>query len=121
MKYRSKLVRDTSKTDFEQPASKLDSKRVEEDLLFYVDNKGEKEDTDEEDKNTNESMNAAFVAASHTMKSMDKEGRKRKEGSAEKEKKTKYIKYELLNNYESSSGSEVENPLSDEDSESKDQ
>lgn len=100
--------------DFEQ------SKKLDDDFLFY--NKADEEDTDEEDENINGSVNAALLAAAHTMKSMDVGRRKRKEGkSAEKREKTKYIRYELLHNSESSSGSEVDNPLSGEDSESEDQ
>lgn len=94
-----------------------------DDLLFWVDNKRE-EDTDEEDEKANESMNAAFFSASHTMKSMDKVGRKRKEETGvEMKKKIKLIDDSkrcsplVTSDDLSSSGSEVENPLSDEDTE----
>ncbi|KAH7519177.1 hypothetical protein FEM48_Zijuj08G0008000 [Ziziphus jujuba var. spinosa] len=123
LKYRAKSICDTSKTDFEQPAHELESEKLGDDLLFWVDNKREKEDTDEEDEKANESMNAAFIAASHNMKPMDKVGRKRKEETgAEMKKKIKLIDSNgslplVTSDDHSSSGSEVDNPLSDEDTE----
>lgn len=120
-----------SKSDSEQPASKLDSKKVDDDLLFYIDNNGDEEHADEENEKVNESMSAAFVAAAHTMTSSEKRGRKRKEGKTpEKKEKIKFVKYDLrcnsdsagerssfINNDSLNSGSEVENPLTDEDTE----
>lgn len=135
LKSHAKLVRDTPKSDFEQPASKLQSMKVDDDLLFYIDNKGEELDRDEENEKMNEAMTAAFVAAAHSMKSADNGGKKRKEGrSTGKKRKGKFLKYEPLQNSESasgrtpvvsyeneSSGSEVDNPPSDEDSEQDEQ
>lgn len=75
-------------------------------------------------------MNAAFVKAAHTMTSAENDGgRKRKGGrSGGKKKHVKFLKYNLhndsgasgensvfLRNHEASTGSEVEDPLSDED------
>ncbi|GMN30013.1 hypothetical protein TIFTF001_041394 [Ficus carica] len=135
LKSHAKLVRDTPKSDFKQPASKLQSMKVDDDLLFYIDNKGEGLDRDEENEKMNEAMTAAFVAAAHSIKSADNGGKKRKEGrSTEKKRKVKFLKYEPLQNSESpsgrtpvvsydneSSGSEVDNPPSDEDSEQDEQ
>lgn len=119
-KCRSKLVLDISKADVGQFSSKLEDKKVDDDTLFYIDNKGEEEDTGKEDK-INESMK----------KSTEKGGRKRKEGrSTEKKKKIKFVKYDLPQNSDSTrarsslvsndgfnSDSEVENPVSDDDTE----
>lgn len=108
---------------------------MDDDLLFYVDSRGEEFNGDEEDEKMSEAMTAAFVAAAHSMKSADNEVKKRKEGrSTEKKRKVKFLKYEPLQNSESvsgrspvvsydsvSSGSEVENRLSDEDAEQDEQ
>lgn len=96
---------------------------MDDDLLFYIDNKGEDEHRDEEDEKVNES-----IAATHTMSSSEKGGRKRKGKKAEKKEKIKFVKYDLRPNADSAggrpslinsdsinSGSEAENPLSDED------
>lgn len=126
-KCRTKLVLDISKADFEQPSSKLEGKKKDDDILFYIDNKGEDEDADED--KVNKSMSTAFVAAAHRMESTENGGRKRKEGRSA-EKKIKFVKYDLFQNSDSararpsfvsndgfSSESEVENPVSDEDTE----
>lgn len=75
-------------------------------------------------------MNAAFVVAAHAMTSAENGGgRKRKGGrSGGKNKHIKFLKYNLQNdsgasgeksaflkNHEAGTGSEVEYPLSDED------
>ncbi|KAM1072743.1 hypothetical protein FF1_017968 [Malus domestica] len=84
-KFRTKLALDISKSDSLQPAaSKLDGKKVDDELLFYIDNKGEDEHKDEEDEKVNRSTNAA-----HTMTSSEKRGRKRKGKNAEKKEKIK--------------------------------
>ncbi|KAM1727350.1 hypothetical protein ACFX12_018004 [Malus domestica] len=83
--FRTKLALDISKSDSLQPAaSKLDGKKVDDELLFYIDNKGEDEHKDEEDEKVNRSTNAA-----HTMTSSEKRGRKRKGKNAEKKEKIK--------------------------------
>lgn len=126
---------DNSKVDYEHQSSKIEGKEANVNLLFYIDNKGEEEDEseDEEHKEISESMNAAFVAAAHAMKITEDGERKRKErGSSGKKKKAKYHKFDLSNNYDStnerissvgneglSSESEVEEPLSDDDVETK--
>ncbi|XP_050270290.1 uncharacterized protein LOC126714263 [Quercus robur] len=127
---RTKIVLDISKADFEQPASKLEDIRVDDDILFCIDNKGEDKDTDEEKMIT--SMSSTFVSAAHTMKSTENEGRKRKEGLSAEKKKIKFVKYDLGQNSDStrtrsavvsddgvSSESEVDNPISDDDTDTK--
>lgn len=103
---------------------------MDDELLFYMDNKGEDEHKDEEDEKVNRSTNAAFVDAAHTMTSSEKRGRKRKGKTAEKKGKIKFVKYDLHQNSDSTGGrpslinndsiniwSEAENPHSDEDTE----
>ncbi|CAN6699326.1 unnamed protein product [Malus baccata var. baccata] len=122
-KFRTKLALDISKSDSLRPASNLEEQKVDDDLLFYIDNKGEDEHRDEEDEKVNES-----IAATHTMSSSEKRGRKRKGKKAEKKEKIKFVKYDLRPNADSAGGrpslinndsinsrSEAENPLSDED------
>lgn len=105
----------------------MEGKKKDDDILFYIDNKGEDEDADED--KVNKSMSTAFVAAAHRMESTENGGRKRKEGRSA-EKKIKFVKYDLFQNSDSararpsfvsndgfSSESEVENPVSDEDTE----
>ncbi|KAJ9688203.1 hypothetical protein PVL29_014096 [Vitis rotundifolia] len=127
-RYRAKLVLDISKVDYEQPVGRADFKKLDDDLLFYFD-KREEEDGNKEDKETDDSMSAAFVSAARTMKLAEKDGeRKRKKGSSiEKKKQIKFRKYKLHDNSNSeresshfhddglSSGSEIENPLSDDE------
>ncbi|EEF48111.1 uncharacterized protein LOC8265086 [Ricinus communis] len=128
-KLHAKLAVDNSKPDSERSAFKPEGKLTDADLLFYIDNKGGKEGCNEDDKEINESMSAAFVAAAKTMRLIEKGGRKRKEGiNAGKKKKIKVLKHDLSDNSDSDgeissavsddssgSGSEVENPSSDED------
>lgn len=94
---------------------------MDDDILFYIDNKEGDKDSDEDKINT--SMSAAFVSAAHSMKLTKNRERKRKEGeSAGKKKKIKFVKYErssTVSNDGFNSESEVENPLSDEDTDTK--
>lgn len=130
LKSRAKLAVDNSKADYEHQSSKIEGKKANDNLLFYMDNKGEeKESEGEENKEINESMNAAFVAAPHSMKMTEDSRRKRKErGSSGKKKKIKYHKFDLSNtsdstkerfssvsNKGSSSESDIAEPLSDKD------
>lgn len=136
LKTRAKLAVDNSKADYEHQSSKIEGKEVNDSLLFYIDNKGEEEVGEgEENEEINKSMNAAFVAAAHSMKVTEDSGRKRKErGSSGKKKKIKYHKFDLSNGSDStkerfssvsdeslSSESEIEEPLSDEDVQAKEQ
>ncbi|KAL5573025.1 hypothetical protein UlMin_022622 [Ulmus minor] len=129
LKNHAKLVLDNSKSDIELSTSKSGSKSLDD--LFFVDNKGEALDADEDDAKTNGATNDAFVAAAHSMKLTENGERKRKGGtSSEKKKNIKFHKYEpllspespserlqFINSDDLNSGSEVENPSSDEDTE----
>ncbi|XP_049413923.1 uncharacterized protein LOC125876729 [Solanum stenotomum] len=125
-KIRAKLLLDSMTEGFEQPALKDGKKKSENDFLFYIDNKGE-EDEEEGDVKMNESASAAFVSAAHTMESAEPERRKRKGKDSEHKSRVKFLKYSLRENFgsngqssiadsdDSSSESEVENPLTDEE------
>ncbi|XP_030541648.1 uncharacterized protein LOC115749100 [Rhodamnia argentea] len=130
LKCRAKLVFDVSVAN-ENPVLELEDKKQEDDVLFYIDNKGEEKDVDEdgEGKDIDESMTAAFIAAAHSMEMTENEGKKRKQRKGVgKEKRIKFLTYELAENAdlqgERSKGfggdgvgstSEVDNPSSDED------
>lgn len=102
---------------------------MDDDILFYIDNKREEGDGNEEDKETDDSMTADFVSAARTMKLAERDGgRKRKKGSGIEEKKQiNFQKYNLPDNSISeressyfpddsqSSGIETENPPSDDE------
>lgn len=101
---------------------------MDDDILFTIDNNGADENT--VDDKMKQSMSAAFVAAAHTMKLAENGGRKRKEGKSTESNKIKFVKYDLCQNSDSvrtrstivsndgfGSESEVENPVSDEDTE----
>nr|GMD01806.1 SNF2 domain protein [Ipomoea batatas] len=123
----AKLVIDDANEDTKQPVRKSSSKKSDEDLLFYIDNKGEEDESEDDDEEMKESMSAAFVAAAHTMQSAQPKQKKRKGREAER-KKVKFLKHNLYNDSQlsggkstivqkddSESGSEVENPSSDDD------
>ncbi|KAF5748502.1 hypothetical protein HS088_TW04G00457 [Tripterygium wilfordii] len=130
LKHHAYSVVNNAESEDTVPSSEVDKKKVNEELLFYID-KGEEKDGDEDegDKETNESMSAAFIAATHTMKLRADRSSKRKDGGSSKTKKNKKIKYQphdihdgpdsmrpgLLSagDDDSNSESEVENPLSD--------
>ncbi|XWS26723.1 hypothetical protein CRYUN_Cryun26dG0054800 [Craigia yunnanensis] len=105
LKYHAKLLVDDSKVVREQSLSKVDVKKLEDDSLLYVDNKGEEGEEEDENKMENESLTAAFVAAAHSMRQEDSSREKRKGRSEEKER-IKYFKYDLCSN---SSGSDKDN------------
>ncbi|XAR53421.1 hypothetical protein NMG60_11021966 [Bertholletia excelsa] len=125
----SRLALDFSEAEYGTITNDREGKNSDADLLFYIDNKGEG-DGSEEDEKTKESMSAVFLAAAHAMSSAESgSGRKRKVGrDAEKKKRIKFLKYNLQEDFGSSgeksafvekdgsnSGSEVEDPFSDED------
>ncbi|KAL2534288.1 hypothetical protein Adt_07639 [Abeliophyllum distichum] len=121
-KFRSKLISDSLKEDSDRLANKEERKTLDTDL-FYIDNKGEL-GGNEENEMMSKSMNAAFMAAAHSIQSAEHEGTKRLAKKSEKRKRVKFLKYSLTENSESlafpsndgrSSGSDVENPSSDED------
>lgn len=103
----------------------LKSKQTED--LFFFDNKGEVAESAEDEEM--QSTDAAFLAAAQTMKSPTSNGRrKRKETRAEVETQIKFVKYKVHSSgvkdlFSPSvadgmgSGSEVDNPLSDDEME----
>ncbi|KAK4432927.1 hypothetical protein Salat_1054900 [Sesamum alatum] len=111
----------------EAGASMEEDQKPDSNLLFYIDNKGQEEYGNEDNQQMNESMSAAFTAAAHSMQSPEQGGRKRKTKKGEKTKEVKFVKYNALEhslsgersgdprNDHSDSGSDVENPSSDED------
>ncbi|KAL0333805.1 UNVERIFIED_CONTAM: hypothetical protein Sangu_1536700 [Sesamum angustifolium] len=114
----------------EAGASMEEHQKPDSNLLFYIDNKGQKEYANEDNKQMNKSMSAAFTAAAHSMHSPEQGGRKRKTKKGENTKQVKFVKYNALEhsslsgerpadprNDHSDSGSDVENPSSDEDME----
>ncbi|XP_076955432.1 uncharacterized protein LOC143630248 [Bidens hawaiensis] len=127
-KHRARLVGYVSSLDLDSQSHKPNAGKTEDDLEFFIDNKGNDED---EDEKIDDSMNDAFVAAARTMQSDTNEsGKKRKERHAEKKKDgVKFQRYNhadhsgsksgkkagLLEKDDSRSESEVEDPDSDED------
>lgn len=124
-KYRKKIVFDESRAGFQKLNANLFSKQTNEELFFF-DNKGvpiaeSKEDHDDDI----DMMDGAFMAAAQSMKFSSENGsRKRKElgGDDESGPLFKSLKYKInhsANDYLSSegasSGSEVENPSSDDE------
>ncbi|KAL2229057.1 UNVERIFIED_CONTAM: hypothetical protein Sindi_1885400 [Sesamum indicum] len=112
----------------EAGASMEEDQKPDSNLLFYIDNKGKKEYGNEDSKQMNESMSAAFTAAAHSMQSPVQGGRKRKTKKGENTKQVKFVKYNALKhsslsgersadprNDHSESESDVDNPSSDED------
>ncbi|KAK9101238.1 hypothetical protein Scep_024668 [Stephania cephalantha] len=122
-KFRAKLVKDFSKQDNEQLPFQLESK--EEDVFYVIDNKAE-----EEEDGQIISMDAAFLAAAHTMKIASKGGRRKRKDVQQERKgittKTKFLREHigdrrakhdfLVDDKGMGSESEVENPHSSEDS-----
>ena len=71
---------------FKPSSSKLDCNGADADPIFYIDNKGQGEHTD--DGKVNELISAAFLAAANTMTSMEKRGKKRKGEDSESEEES---------------------------------
>ncbi|KAI3742102.1 hypothetical protein L1987_59782 [Smallanthus sonchifolius] len=126
-KHRARLVHYRSSLDLDPQSSKLNAAgKNDDDLGFFIDNKG----NDEEEK-IDDSMNDVFVAAARSMQSGTNEsGKKRKETHFGKKKGgVKFQRYNLVDHSgsksgkktgllekdDSSSDSEVEDPDSDED------
>ncbi|XP_008810392.2 uncharacterized protein LOC103721820 isoform X2 [Phoenix dactylifera] len=131
LKLHSKLIFDETKFGSDASVFNMDSKKTDADLFFF-DNRGEvaKEAAEDEDMET---MDTAFLAAARSMKSTPSNGtKKRKEwGDEEGEEQMKFVKHKLDNSsvkedfapsvvHDMSSGSEVENPASDDDMEDTD-
>ncbi|KAI3868964.1 hypothetical protein MKX03_003335 [Papaver bracteatum] len=127
-KLRAKLVLDMSKMKYEESTFKSNSK-VADDDLFFIDTKGGAEEAKEEDdQEMVDSVDAAFVAAARQIKASNEKTRKRKEGvKTNVGAKVKFQKYDLDNisvekmsassdsdiDDGKSSGSEVDDPLSE--------
>ncbi|KAF9615069.1 hypothetical protein IFM89_021640 [Coptis chinensis] len=96
LRLRAKSVFDESKADFEQRLLQPYSK-VEDDLLFYIDNKREEKEEKKDDQEMLESINDAFTTAAHMMKfTANDERRKRKENRKSGDKsRLKFLKYNL--------------------------
>ncbi|KAM0071155.1 hypothetical protein Hdeb2414_s0001g00021661 [Helianthus debilis subsp. tardiflorus] len=125
-KHHARLVRYGSSMDLDSQSYKLNAGKTEDDLEFFIDNKGK-----DEDEKIDDSTNDAFVAAARSMQSGTKEsGKKRKETRVGKKKDgVKFQRYNLVDHLGSKSGknsgllekddsrseSEVEDPDSDED------
>ncbi|KAL4571848.1 hypothetical protein LXL04_018613 [Taraxacum kok-saghyz] len=119
--HREKLVLYSSRSvDFGQPSGEMD-----EDLVFFIDNKGNDEN---EDEKVDDLMNDVFVKAAYDMRSDVKgSGKKRKEIGGERDKNgVKFQRHEVISGSDASSasekedsgsGSEVEDPDSDDDDE----
>lgn len=88
-KCRAKLVLN----DDEQPSGKLEDEKLDASLGFYIDNRGGEE--------MNESMNAAFVAAAHEIKSADENKGKKRKGKSSEKKRIKFVKYDVSDNINS--------------------
>ncbi|KAL6006006.1 hypothetical protein ACLOJK_040051 [Asimina triloba] len=132
-KFHSKLAFDESSTDRGHTLLKPETTRSDEDF-FFIDNKGDAEGKVMEGNQEMQTTDAAFINAAHTMKFTAKDGRRKRKEARREEGKTqvKFLKYKLHESYvkENSShigadgmnsGSEVENPMSDEDMEEMEQ
>ncbi|KAK6941410.1 hypothetical protein RJ641_026787 [Dillenia turbinata] len=140
--YRANILWDCSSGDNEQSVNMVDDKQLYADLLFFIDNKGEEKDKNEDDmeeedidkiENVNDSICNAFITTARTMNSTENNlTRKCGEGKgAEKMKTIKFVKYDLPKNANvesensmlvddgSGSESDVENLSSDEDMDAK--
>lgn len=129
-KYRARLVLNSLETDNEQPDFITNGKKLDTDVSFYIDNKGD-EEMNEENDDKNKPISDAFVAAAHSLQSVENSGkRKRKERKDSVKKHLKFRKHSInenslsfggnlgsLGEENSSSEGEVENPLSDDNSE----
>lgn len=116
-KYRARFVLSSLETD-EQPDSITNGKKLDSNVLFYIDNKGD-EEMNEETDDENKPISDAFVAAAHSLQSVENgEKRKRKDRKGSEKKHLKFRKHSISeNSLSSSSEAEVENPLSDDESE----
>ncbi|XP_027065212.1 uncharacterized protein [Coffea arabica] len=125
--YHAKLILDNSEEDFNLSVYK-ENKKTDADLFFYIDNKGDAENEVKKDEKMTEAVSAAFVAAAQSLQSAEHGERKRKGGNMKKNNRLKFLKYDLyegsapsaakpavVDDNGLSSGSDVENPSSDED------
>ncbi|KAL1825408.1 hypothetical protein ACET3Z_012186 [Daucus carota] len=92
--YRARLVLDSLETDNELPD--FNRKKVDTDVLFYIDNKGDEEMNEETDAK-NKPMSDAFVAAAHSLQSVESTGkRKRKARGVGEKKHLKFRKHSII-------------------------
>ncbi|KAK9273429.1 hypothetical protein L1049_018239 [Liquidambar formosana] len=129
-KLHAKAVIYESRAEYEVPVYKADGNNLD-DNLFYSDSEERVEDKVGEDQEMFDSVNTAFLAATHTMNLTATAGRrKRKEGRKDEgETRVKFVKVHLHGNTVRekflpcgdddglSSGSEVDNSVSNEDME----
>ncbi|KAK2993418.1 hypothetical protein RJ640_021637 [Escallonia rubra] len=121
----ARLVLDNLKAGNDQSGYKVEGMKSDTDLLFYIDTKGKEEDRTEEVENPNDSMNAAFVAAAHTMQLAENGvGRKRRKRRGVGKKQVKLLKPDVdepsgsswrksanFSKDDSNSDSEIDNPI----------
>ncbi|KAK1354860.1 DNA ligase 4 [Heracleum sosnowskyi] len=129
-KYRARLMINSLETDNEQPDSITNGKKSDNNVLFYFDNKGD-EEMNEDIDDKNKPISDAFMAAAHSLQSVESVGkRKRKERKGSEKKHLKFRKHsineislssgDMFPSFEednSSSEAEVENLTSDDESE----
>ncbi|XP_010648329.1 uncharacterized protein LOC104878980 isoform X2 [Vitis vinifera] len=128
-KLHAKAMMYKSRVEYELPVCKLDGKTRDNNVFFYTDNEGSGEEKIDGDQEMIDSLNAAMLAAACTV-NLTTDGRRKRKGIIDEGKtQFKFGKYHLLENSfgdnhlpfgddgGSSSGSEVENPVSDEDME----
>lgn len=128
-KYRARLVLSSLEPDKEQADLLItNGKKLDTDVLFYIDNKGD-EEVDEENDDKNKPISDVFVAAAHSLQSVENGGkRKRKENKGSEKKELKFREHSINENSlssgdkfpsfeedNSSSEGETENPLSDDE------
>lgn len=119
-KYQNRIVFDDTKTGSQNLNANLFSKQTDEELFFFDKNEGHTDASKEDQDDDMDMMDGAFIAAAQTMKTTTANGsRKRKElgGDDESGPLFKSLKYKInpLVNEGGSSGSEVENPTSDDE------
>lgn len=133
LKSRGKLILESSEEESKQPARWEGGASQDSDTIFYIDNKGE-EEHGKEDGKISERMNSAYMAAAHSIHSPEQGRRKRKTKNGERRKSVNVSRFNRIddssalldkrsdvprNDY-SNSGSEIDDPCSDEDMEGKD-
>eukprot|EP00262_Sarcandra_glabra_P011936 TRINITY_DN2961_c0_g1_i1.p1 TRINITY_DN2961_c0_g1~~TRINITY_DN2961_c0_g1_i1.p1 ORF type:complete len:121 (+),score=32.44 TRINITY_DN2961_c0_g1_i1:229-591(+) len=118
--------------DNEYPIFKTNSKKMEGDI-FYMDKKVEEAETNGGEDQEMQSENTLFFAAAQTMKFTSNGGGRKRRGGRGGETQVKFLKYRLddspvkenISSFRVDSGmsseSEVENLLSDEDTEEMEQ
>ncbi|KAF3324468.1 hypothetical protein FCM35_KLT10625 [Carex littledalei] len=119
-KYQKRIVFYETKAGSQNLNANLFSKQTDEELFFFDKNEGSTDALKEDQDDDMDMMDGAFIAAAQTMKATTADGsRKRKElgGDDESGPLFKSLKYKINPsvNEGGSSGSEVENPSSDDE------